>query len=1313
MIENFRKFLRPAKQNRKRSSQTQSGFEFEKLEDRQLLAADLTLVGSGLSGYFDALQTQVSTEVFNASIPVAGDQIAESNAGQFLNGLKARADNVNIFPSDNIAAAKAKIQSAFGSLIVTSGTDPIRVIGNDASDQVRFQFTLGGTATDRLDLDLALGSDAVAEIRVGGEDTVDLNLNWTIDVNFLIQDVDPTGNTSQFRAEVAAQDEIHVAVSAILNNSRFSTGYGPLGVFVGQFHDQSISSERVTRFDGNYQIDIRSDSGLLVVSDRSDIDVAGRLTGTGQANFRTEGAFVPDSVNDSLFNLKVDSDLSIQYLIANDSTEVYAVEPSTGEIVLARQMGSAPVIEYSNVRLDVGEFYNGFLKPTVGAVQEYLQPFKPITDFLTTEIPVISDLYKVLDPEAEITPLTLAGRLSFGDSATQQQINNTIKAIKLINNILAFDLSPTETSNQMLDLGRIKFSYGPSILAPSDPASSPTSTIGGTTTVTALNQVNNPEANLDPEESGKTRDFMAELGASFDIPILGNPALAFDLLLGKSDPQLFTAAVDFAFNFDFTKEFPVPGIPGLFANLGFNFGAAINLDVGYDAFGAAKYSRLIDYSDFENSAEQAKFLLEDGFYFDDHNEGGARDGDVTSANQGLILPAGGNKEAPEAVLKIGATAGASIGADLLVFSVSAGVNINLNTVLNFDFNDLPTPTGYDADTFAPIYAYATPNDYQYDGRVRLSEFQKSADSSPAAVLNSSGELIAGLTAFVEAKVLGFTVLDLNYTLYETVIFDFDIYSPDDTFIITGGRVNPPVFGAVNNSGGLQLYAGPTSHQRANTNSDRTASDNSDNEEFYIRAIKSYDDGSQDLEVTFRPMRNDGSRIASHRQIFEGVRSINFDGGDGKDKIVIGESVQVSAILKGGDGEDTLIYAGTGTADISGGKHNDLLIGGSNHDILRGNEGNDQMIGGGGNDHLTGGEGNDRMEGGRGTDNLDGESGVDTYFWKAGDGSDQLRDSGLGDDNQLIVQGGVTSAGLAGNNDFNDTIELNKSPNGANEDYRILGNGDVLTVKNIRDLTISSGKGADSITVNDLGALGLSSLILDVGSSNPGGQGVTVEADENGSTEFTTNATTTGLGDGSKDTVTFNGTDDADQIVVTPNLNDPDQVRLTFNGSVTVDIVNSTAGQDELIIDAKGGADSVDVDSNRIDIRVLGGAGDDVLSAAYSNVFVDGGLGNDTFTLRDDGEAGALSLTTSGDSRSPSGPAETPNWRVTRESRHSMFSWRGKRTRCLFAEPQLPPISSAPASRICFMLKTLDRPPASTAPTVTTKFALAKMAPSGK
>lgn len=245
------------------------------------------------------------------------------------------------------------------------------------------------------------------------------------------------------------------------------------------------------------------------------------------------------------------------------------------------------------------------------------------------------------------------------------------------------------------------------------------------------------------------------------------------------------------------------------------------------------------------------------------------------------------------------------------------------------------------------------------------------------------------------------------------------------------------------------------------------------------------------------------------------------------------------------------------AQLFGENGNDTVIGGSGNDLLDGGADSDTLLGKGGADSLYGGEGDDTLTGGDGNDFVDGGGGNDRIIWNPGDDTD-------------VNEGGP---GV-------NTVEVNGG-NGA-ETFVVTANGNrvrfdrttpapfSLDIGACEKLALNANGGADIITINDLSGTDLNDVRL-------------------------------GIGDGAADTVTVNGTEEADSIMVNGS---PGSVSVTgLSASVTMIGIDATL--DLLTINALGGDDAVGASglgAAVIGFTADGGAGADVLV---------GGAGNDT------------------------------------------------------------------------------------------------------
>jgi Ca2+-binding RTX toxin-like protein len=238
----------------------------------------------------------------------------------------------------------------------------------------------------------------------------------------------------------------------------------------------------------------------------------------------------------------------------------------------------------------------------------------------------------------------------------------------------------------------------------------------------------------------------------------------------------------------------------------------------------------------------------------------------------------------------------------------------------------------------------------------------------------------------------------------------------------------------------------------------------------------------------------------------------------------------------------------------------------------GGAGNDTIIGGDGNDRLLGGDGNDLIIGGRGNDVLIGGAGDDTFVWNPGDGSDVIEGQGGHDTLQF--------------NGANIAEKIDLSANGSRlRLIRDVGNI-TMDVNGVEQVNIAALGGADTITVNDLTGTNVTQVNLDL-SGTPG----------------------SGTGDGQADTVIVNGTGHVDNIQITGS-----GTSFTVAGlSATVTVTGSEGANDQLIVSALGGNDSVTATglaANVVGLTIDGGTGNDTIIGSQGNDILIGGEGND-------------------------------------------------------------------------------------------------------
>ena len=254
--------------------------------------------------------------------------------------------------------------------------------------------------------------------------------------------------------------------------------------------------------------------------------------------------------------------------------------------------------------------------------------------------------------------------------------------------------------------------------------------------------------------------------------------------------------------------------------------------------------------------------------------------------------------------------------------------------------------------------------------------------------------------------------------------------------------------------------------------------------------------------------------------------------------------------------------------------------------IDGGAGNDTINGGDGAEVLIGGDGDDAVDGNRGDDTGLLGAGNDSFRWDPGDGSD-------------VVEG------QDGADDGADTMLFNGA--GVAESFDVSANGErvrffrdvaniTMDLNDIEFIDVQALGGADSAVLNDTAGTDLKSVALDLEAAIGGG-----------------------AGDGAADSVTVNGTNDADDIQIVADGKAVD----VFGAPVNLRIDHSEAANDKLTVNGLGGADTITggpgladliqlVINGGTDIDVLtGGDGPDRIVGQQQNDSMFGGDGNDT------------------------------------------------------------------------------------------------------
>jgi Ca2+-binding RTX toxin-like protein len=311
----------------------------------------------------------------------------------------------------------------------------------------------------------------------------------------------------------------------------------------------------------------------------------------------------------------------------------------------------------------------------------------------------------------------------------------------------------------------------------------------------------------------------------------------------------------------------------------------------------------------------------------------------------------------------------------------------------------------------------------------------------------------------------------------------------------------------------------------------------------------------------------------------GTDTLEFNGSDANETITVTAN-GTRVLLTRDVGNVTMDINGVENIVINAGGGDDVITAGNGLASLTqltidGGAGNDTITGGDGNDTLIGGDGNDVVIGGRGNDVAQLGNGDDTFIWNPGDGSDTV-DGQAGNDTLLFNGANV-----------NENIDI--SANGSHVRFTRDVANITMDLKGIEQIQFTARGGADNITVDNLAGTDAKLVDIDL-AGQPG----------------------TGVGDGSADTVTVNGTGGGNHIGIAGSGTSVSVTGLPAQ----VTIEGAEAANDTLVINGLGGNDTIDASTlpaGVINLTIDGGDGNDTITGSDGADTLIGGAGNDVIT----------------------------------------------------------------------------------------------------
>jgi Ca2+-binding RTX toxin-like protein len=915
------------------------------------------VVGEALDG-----GAQVAQQL-EAALDALSDTIAEyDNAGQLRNALQAEIDGAFGPLLDEDEASPLTVTLLCGAAECADGDSVLSITDGQVAlklgDSVEAElpgFDLGFPG-----LSLTIYDDVVDEDGdvIPGAGALRPRVGWGLD---LVVGLDSSGFYLVTQEEGADPDEFKKQIEVFTDVALPQRLSGDLALFRVDL-DRLSDSAYEAQTGRSRQVDDDGRSLDLELSAGAEV----RAGSGGRVPFHQ---LVSGTARDT-FVLAVDTNVDLGYTVATTVTlpgidvgdEVipsvigdlllawgYSADTSSGVRFDSADL-RPDVLGFRDVRVDLGEFFSGFLGPIFSEVQRFTRPFQPVIDTVNAPIPGLSDLSQAIGGP-ELTLITLFETASGADLTFLKRI---LALVELINQIPA-----DEAGDMVVPLGDFDLDFDGLLEAPR-PASQRGSLVNplpGVETRDLLSGGASPFG--DPGST--TAISRSREGGGFTFPAFADPTSFFGLLVGQ-DVTLIrwdsgTLRAGFSVSYTFPPIFvgPVP--------IGFALSAGASIEgrfaVGYDTHGIR---RAVDrFTSIDNPTAENVLggigMLFNGLFLDDLDENGV--------------------DVPEIKLiaEFAAGAGLSIGV------ISAGLKLGLRATIDFDLRDESGTGKVRADAVFNLLR------------------------TPICLFEVGGQLEVFLNAYLKILFSSF-----DFTIFRfTVLRVNDIFAaacaprpPNLADVETVGDGEVLVLNAGARGGTRGVGVGETEEEFT------VRPLNDENTSFSVAAFGEYEEYHGIGGVALGDGRvikvvGDGGTDDDTFQFLDGVRNV-----DDVDDLLDEETQQTGGLENEtiAATADVLFCGGGGSDVLIGGRGNDLLIGDGSctatgsglqidlsekpfpggedddpgqfdgDDRISAAGGDNVMLGLGGNDQLYGGSGVDVLVGGRGNDSLnaDGRSG---------------------------------------------------------------------------------------------------------------------------------------------------------------------------------------------------------------------------------------------------------------------------------------------------------------------------------------------------
>ena len=563
---------------------------------------------------------------------------------------------------------------------------------------------------------------------------------------------------------------------------------------------------------------------------------------------------------------------------------------------LAKEMDLLPEIGLSNVRLDLGSFLTQFVKPIVDEADPYLEKIRPVLDFLTAKVPVLSDI-----AGTDIRVVDLIEKFG-GEKA--KGVRSVVDTVSAIDALVARIASLPSGVNVQLPLGRFwfpkeankdtgKYSYGSfrydnvALGINVDRSKADAAANAALDALTELRK-QNPDS---PDAAAKQKGIKSPADrGGFRVPVLENPLTAFKMMMGEDVP-LFTFQLP-KLQYQLDKSVPLARIVCFEVGLKMSFEMQTSLAFGFDTYGFKLYGQSHDATD-----------IAQGFYVSDRANADGTGADVPEFQTTVSFGLYG-------------------GIDVLF--AKAGIEGGVRVTADVNLND--------------------PND---DGKLRLTE-------ALGLVVDTGNPLDLfdfGLRGEIYAKYYYdvFGLISGGKDFARITLFNLEHDGSDGTPLY-GNVITSEDRDGTQRPGTLMLNVGDNAAKRVSNQDPLHAKDGAEHYQIwnsgstvFVKYLNYSDSKVRTYEnverVVFDGGLGDDSLDASG---LSGL-PLFFDGGDGNDTVILGSgSGSVASQLDGGDGKDTITVVGGGIVVVDGGLGDDTISGGTGTVWIDAGSGNDMV-----------------------------------------------------------------------------------------------------------------------------------------------------------------------------------------------------------------------------------------------------------------------------------------------------------------------------------------------------------------------------------